>query len=164
MTLFKKSGIKRSEMKKYIATCTLGEVISIERINDSVYSSKLLGDGFGIIPNSNDLSSPVNGTIIDIADKGLSMTIKTNDGLIVLINMVLNLTNSDVKLVNTVVNVGDLVSQGDLLCSINLEEIVHRGYKPSIVVVVNNSEEFKTFSIRHGRVNKLDTAVLSYVI
>lgn len=43
-----------------------GEIISLERVGDGVFSRKLLGDGFATIPSEIDVFSPINGKITSI--------------------------------------------------------------------------------------------------
>ncbi|EQE30148.1 phosphoenolpyruvate-dependent sugar phosphotransferase system, EIIA 1 family protein [Clostridioides difficile CD34] len=40
-----------------------GNSINIEKVNDSVFSKKLMGDGVAIIPNSNVVVAPCNGKV-----------------------------------------------------------------------------------------------------
>lgn len=45
-----------------------GKCISITQVNDEVFSSKAMGDGFAIIPNNCIVVSPVNGEVVLIAE------------------------------------------------------------------------------------------------
>ncbi len=46
-----------------IYSLTNGEILDIEEVPDSVFSSKLMGDGFAIKSNDGLIYSPVDGTI-----------------------------------------------------------------------------------------------------
>ena len=40
-----------------------GELKSITEVDDAVFSEKLLGDGYAVVPNDREVTSPVNGII-----------------------------------------------------------------------------------------------------
>ncbi|MFN1805229.1 PTS glucose transporter subunit IIA [Clostridioides difficile] len=46
-----------------IDSLTNGEILDIEEVPDSVFSSKLMGDGFAIKSSDGLIYSPVDGTI-----------------------------------------------------------------------------------------------------
>ena len=35
----------------------------LENVNDAVFSQKMMGDGFAIVPSSNKIVSPINGSV-----------------------------------------------------------------------------------------------------
>ena len=43
-----------------------GIVEAIETVNDPVFSQKMIGDGFAIFPESQEIYAPVNGVITNI--------------------------------------------------------------------------------------------------
>ncbi|MBQ2671455.1 MAG: PTS glucose transporter subunit IIA, partial [Clostridia bacterium] len=55
---------------KYLIAAQTGKVISIRKVPDEVFSEKILGDGVAIIPSEDDVVSPVDGEIIQIAETG----------------------------------------------------------------------------------------------
>ncbi|NBA62616.1 PTS glucose transporter subunit IIA [Enterococcus mundtii] len=46
-----------------------GQVVAIEGVHDELFSSKTLGDGFGIFPTDSSVYAPVEGKVIFIFPK-----------------------------------------------------------------------------------------------
>ena len=70
-----------------IASPVNGEVIDLADVPDPVFSSKAVGDGFGIKPVSGNVVSPVDGTVIMVADTGHAIAFETDSGLEVLLHL-----------------------------------------------------------------------------
>nr|WP_313769815.1 PTS glucose transporter subunit IIA [Enterococcus hirae] len=47
------------------APCS-GQVIPITEVKDPVFSQKLLGDGFAIIPNDEKITVPITGQVLSV--------------------------------------------------------------------------------------------------
>ena len=43
-----------------------GDILNLEKVSDPVFSSKSMGDGFAVIPKSNELYSPIKGSVVCI--------------------------------------------------------------------------------------------------
>lgn len=43
-----------------------GTVIPIEEVKDIVFSQKMMGDGFAVVPNNGVIGSPVDGEIVNV--------------------------------------------------------------------------------------------------
>lgn len=64
-----------------------GKCISIDQVNDEVFSSKAMGDGFAIIPNDHVIVSPVDGEIVLIANTKHAFGLKTKAGIEILVHI-----------------------------------------------------------------------------
>ena len=49
---------ENSEKQTLLATCS-GEVIKLEDVGDELFSSGIMGNGFAIIPDGKDFTSPI---------------------------------------------------------------------------------------------------------
>lgn len=164
VTFFRKSADNESSPEKYFTSCAAGEIITVEKINDSVFSSGILGDGFGLIPDDNVLCSPVNGVVKDVTNNGLAINIKTDDGLLVLIHVGMNLSRRGDTGASVLVNVGDKVSSGDPIYSLSLADLVNDGYDTTIAIIVTNSDMLRSFRVRSGKVDKANVPVVTYTV
>ena len=90
--LFKRKKEKSDTVK--IDSCMSGEIIPIEKVDDSIFSTKILGDGYAVVPADKNVYAPLTLTVKDITAGGLSITGKTEDGLNVLISLGINLSKS----------------------------------------------------------------------
>ena len=72
---------------KSIVSPVDGEVIELENVCDEVFSSGIMGVGFGIIPSSKKFFSPASGKVENAYKTGHAYTIVTDDGLDLLIHI-----------------------------------------------------------------------------
>ena len=64
-----------------------GQLVAISEVKDPVFSQKMMGDGFAIVPSSNEVVSPVDATIEVLFPTGHAIGMKRADGLEVLIHI-----------------------------------------------------------------------------
>ena len=119
-----------------------GKVIPLEEVPDDVFSQKMVGDGFAVIPNSDEIHAPADGTITMIFDTKHAFTIETANGAELLVHMGLDTVRLNGAPFNITVNVGDVVKIGDKIGTMNRSEIENAGYKLVTPVVVGNADEF----------------------
>lgn len=104
-----------------------GEIISLEQINDGIFSKGILGNGCGIKPTGEHVFSPVNGEIIFIADTKHAVGIKSDDGIEVLLYVGLDTVIMGGEGYYFKVHVGDKVKVGQLLFGFSLNAIEAAG-------------------------------------
>lgn len=164
MTLFKKTAEEENGVAGFMTSCAVGEVIPVEKIRDSVFSSKILGEGFGVIPDADNVCSPVSGTVKDITNNGLAINIKTADGLLILVHIGMNLSKRKDSGVRPTVSVGDEIAAGQTICTADFSGIAADGYDPTIAVIITNSDIFRSFKLKTGKINKPGTPVMTYTL
>lgn len=119
-----------------------GKVIKLEEVPDDVFSQKMVGDGFAVIPSSDEIHAPADGTITMIFDTKHAFTIETSNGAELLVHMGLDTVRLNGAPFNITANVGDVVKIGDKIGTMNRSEIENAGYKIVTPVVVGNADEF----------------------
>ncbi|MBQ7226303.1 MAG: PTS glucose transporter subunit IIA [Clostridia bacterium] len=145
-----------------LAACE-GEAIKLEDVSDEVFSSGVLGKGFGILPSNNDFFSPIDGVVSNAYETGHAYMITGDDGLEVLVHIGINTVELDGEYFSPVVKTGMRVSKGDKLTYADTEKILSRGFDPVAVVVVTNSEKIEQLKITYGKVTPKD-AVMEYTV
>ncbi|MDP3305644.1 MAG: PTS glucose transporter subunit IIA [Erysipelotrichaceae bacterium] len=70
-----------------------GELLSIEQVSDPVFSTRMMGDGFAIIPKGEYFVAPFSGTAEVVFPTGHALVLKSEDGISVLIHIGLNTIN-----------------------------------------------------------------------
>ena len=63
-----------------------GIVEAIETVNDPVFSQKMIGDGFAIFPESQEIYAPVNGVITNIFPTKHALGMVSETGVEVLLH------------------------------------------------------------------------------
>lgn len=94
-----------------------GKCISITQVNDEVFSSKAMGDGFAIIPNNCIVVSPVNGEVVLIAETKHAFGLKTKKGVEILVHIGLDTVQLEGKGFTVHVKQGDKVKAGEKVIS-----------------------------------------------
>lgn len=113
-----------------------GQVIPIEEIADGVFSEKVLGDGVGIIPDSEIIVAPADGKVgVLMEDSRHAVGLVLDDGANILIHVGIDTVGMNGDGFSYFVKDGDRIKTGDKLLSFDKEKIVKRGLNPVVVVV-----------------------------
>ncbi len=66
-----------------------GEVVDLSQVPDQVFSQKMLGDGFAIIPSKgvNTVKAPCDGEVVQIFPTNHAIGMKTKDGIEMIIHI-----------------------------------------------------------------------------
>lgn len=119
-----------------------GKVESLKDTNDKVFSSEMMGKGAAIIPESNEVVAPADGTITVSYPTGHAYGIKTSDGADILIHLGIDTVNLKGKGFEGSIKQGDKVKKGDLLGTYDYELVKKEGYDPTVMVVVTNTNDY----------------------
>ncbi|WP_017212012.1 beta-glucoside-specific PTS transporter subunit IIABC [Clostridium beijerinckii] len=133
-----------------------GELIPLSEVKDDVFSNKLMGEGFAIIPSIGELYAPIDGTIEMVFETKHSLAMKSEDGTEILFHVGLETVNLKGKYFKPEVSVGKSVKQGDLLLSFELDKIVEEGFDTVTSVIITNRPDAKIETIESKKVNKSD--------
>lgn len=136
-----------------------GEIISLEDVPDPVFSEKMLGEGFAVIPENGVIYAPVSGTLTDVTDTLHAYCITTRDGLDVLVHVGINTVTLKGEGFSAEVKSGGEVKAGDVLCRLNLKFIKDRGCTAHTPVIITNPEVIKSMTVLTGAKKARDTAV-----
>lgn len=116
-----------------------GEMIQIEEVNDPVFSQKMMGDGFGIIPSDKTVYAPMSGTISVCFPTNHAVGIKTDNGKEFLIHIGINTVELKEKVFQSFVTQGQKIKQGDKLIEIDLDLLYSLKYDSTVIIVFPNS-------------------------
>ncbi|MBR1945160.1 MAG: HPr family phosphocarrier protein, partial [Alphaproteobacteria bacterium] len=118
-----------------------GKTQSIETVPDMVFAQKTIGDGVSINPSSFVLCAPCDGTIVNIHSSKHALTMRTEQGVEILMHVGLDTvllkgSGFDVK-----VSVGQTVKKGDSLITFQPEVIEKNGKSLLTEIVVANMDK-----------------------
>jgi len=120
-----------------------GECISLTKVSDPTFSGEILGKGNAVIPSSNKVVAPMDGTVSMIFPTGHAFTMETAEGVELLVHIGIDTVKLDGKFFTKFVNDGDVVKKGDLIIEVDLDEVKSAGYDTTIPVVVCNTGDYK---------------------
>lgn len=134
-----------------------GEAISIDQVNDPVFSQKMMGEGFAVKPADETVVAPVDGEIVSIFPTKHAIGIKTADGIEVLVHMGIETVSMTKPASRVVVNDGQKVKVGDTLAIMDIEAVQSEGKDTTIIVVITNSERVESLTLdKSGQVAKAE--------
>lgn len=131
-----------------------GEIISIENVPDPVFSEKMLGDGFAIIPTGNKVYAPISGKVKVLFPTLHALAIETQEGLEALIHIGIDTVELKGEGFVANVQVGDVVKHGDLLITFDKGIIESKATSIITPLVITNMDEINSISIEYGLKNE----------
>lgn len=134
-----------------------GEVITLEEINDGVFSAEILGKGCGIKPAKGKVYAPFDAEIIQVADTKHAIGLMSKDGIELLIHVGMDTVAMNGAGFEPLVKTGDKVKCGQLIMNFSMDEIKKAGYVTTTALVITNTDSFETIeTIKLGQMAKLD--------
>lgn len=98
-----------------------GELKPITEVPDLVFSDKMMGDGFAILPLEGLIVSPVKGKIINVFPTKHALGIMSDGGREILIHVGINTVNLKGEGFEMLINEGNCVEVGQPLLKVDLE-------------------------------------------
>ena len=150
--------------EKILSSVADGEIITLSKVPDQVFSQKILGDGFAVIPSNGDFFSPADGTVSDVTDTLHAYCITTDDGLEILVHIGIDTVELKGEFFTPLVKVGDKILRGKAIAHADLDGIKAKGYNTSTVVVITNTETLREFSVKETPDAKAGSPALIYKV
>jgi PTS system beta-glucosides-specific IIC component len=130
-----------------------GKVVPLDKVNDPMFSEKMMGNGVAIIPENGRVVSPVNGTVNAVFDTKHAIGIISNEGAEILIHIGLDTVKLGGKFFDAKIKVGESINVGDLLVEFDIEEIKKAGYDVITPVIITNTATYAEISIETSKVD-----------
>ncbi|MBT2758114.1 PTS transporter subunit IIABC [Mesobacillus foraminis] len=125
-----------------------GEIKPITEVPDAVFSGKMMGDGFAIIPSEGVIVSPVNGKIINLFPTKHAMGILSDSGREILIHVGIDTVNLKGQGFETLVNENDRIEKGQPLLKVDLDYIKQNATSIMTPIVFTNLSEGESVVIK----------------
>ena len=124
-----------------------GKVISIEDVEDPVFSQKMMGDGFGVEPDNGDIYSPVKGEVVSVFPTKHALGLRLDNDIEMLIHIGIDTVELDGGPFEVTVSEGDTVSAETLLAKVDLEALAEAEKPSTVIVVFTNMDEVEEFTL-----------------
>ncbi|MDQ0198710.1 N-acetylglucosamine-specific PTS transporter subunit IIBC [Neobacillus ginsengisoli] len=98
-----------------------GEIIPITEVPDQVFSQKMMGDGFAIIPEKGSVVSPVDGEVLNIFPTKHAIGIMSREGYEILIHVGMDTVNLKGEGFTVLVTEGEQITKGQEILKFDLE-------------------------------------------
>ncbi len=137
-----------------IVSIANGEIIPIEKVNDKVFSEKMMGDGFAVEPIDSKIVSPIDGRIVSVFPTKHAIGIETEEGIEVLIHMGIDTVSMNKEAFTIKVEEGSNIKAGDILAEVNLSILEEENKLKTMIVVFTNGEKIKKYQLNKTGENK----------
>lgn len=115
-----------------------GKVIDISEIPDETISSKLLGDGIGILSSGNKIYSPVDGVISTIFAYNNSLVIRCDENIDMIVHVGINTISLEGQGFKCFCKEGDRVKSGQYIIGFNLDILEKNNIQPITYILINS--------------------------
>lgn len=139
-------GLFKKSSKLKVISPVKGDLIPITDVNDDVFSTKMLGDGFAIEPIDGAVVAPLSGKITTLFPTKHALGITTDKGLEVLIHMGIDTVELKGASFDVFVKMNQEIKAGDKLAQIDLDKIKQAGLSDTIIVVYTNMDLLNSVS------------------
>ncbi len=137
-----------------------GTIVSLDEINDPVFSQRLVGEGIAIKTNANAVYAPVDGTIQWAIRSKHAICIKTNLNAIILIHIGLQTDSSKSETFTPLVANGSFVKQGDKILEYSPDEYRQNQDQVVIPVILLDAQFYHMTNFKTRGVSECKKTVL----
>ena len=158
--LKKKKEVSKNELKAYVT----GKAITIEEVEDGVFSEKILGDGMAICPEEGKLYAPADGKVVTVMeDSKHACGLELAGGIQILLHVGIDTVELNGKGFTYHVSENQEVKAGDLLIEFDRDIISAEGFRDVVVMVVVENNDDCALKMSTGcSVTAKESVILSY--
>ncbi len=131
-----------------------GAIIPLEQVPDPVFAQKMVGDGVSIDPVESILRAPFDGEIIQLTGTSHAVTLRSSEGLEVLIHIGIDTVLLKGQGFTALVKQGDMVKKGQPLIEFDADKVARKAKSLMTEVILTNGD---------GLVSRLNTIPSSSV-
>ncbi len=137
--------------------CTLyavcnGECVPLSTVPDEVFSSGMLGQGVAFAPSDEEFVSPVEGTVVAVAETAHAYSLCTADGVDVLVHIGVDTVSLGGEGMTALVKEGERVAVGTPLARVSLSVLKEKGVSSVTSVIVTSEQELNSPTFSYGSV------------
>lgn len=137
-----------------------GKIIPVEEVADGVFSEKMVGDGFAVEPEADEVLAPADGEITLVFDTKHAFTMRTAQGVDLLVHMGIDTIRLNGEPFTLNIQQGDTVKAGQPIGTMDRAAILAAGYRTVTPVVVGNLADLGGFELtRTGQVKAGDAVM-----
>lgn len=119
-----------------------GKFLDLTNSSDEAFAKKLIGDGFAIIPSSNTIYSPIDGTVTLVFETKHAIGLKDSSGNEYLIHIGVNTVKLKGEGFNITCTQGQNIKQGDKIGEVDFDLVKEAGYSTEVLLINTNGKVF----------------------
>ena len=154
--------LKTDFAKEEFASPLEGKLVPITEVPDQVFSERMMGDGFAIIPNDGVVVSPVDGEIISVFPTKHAISIKSDTGHEIIIHVGIDTVKLNGQGFEPKIADGDKIKKGQMLMTFDLNYIKSNAKSTITPIVLTNLQSgekiklVKQDEVKLGEVHIID--------
>ena len=156
--------MRKNQTRVTIKSPLSGTSVPLERVDDKVFSDRILGDGCAVIPKAENgkvtIYSPVNGIVTTVAETFHAYGFHSDDGIDILVHFGIDTVSLKGEGFLPKVREGERVKIGDVVAEVDMSVLKKHDIEPISPVLVTNLSEGMTITVIEGDV-KSGTVLLS---
>lgn len=129
-----------------------GVLVPLETVPDPVFSQKMVGDGIAIDPTSEVLLAPIGGTVVQMHPAGHAVTIRSPEGLEVLVHIGIDTVKLKGEGFEPLVQVDQTVEAGENLIKFSADILAQKAKSLISLIIFTNDELVSNLELKHGTV------------
>ncbi|MGL4695950.1 sucrose-specific PTS transporter subunit IIBC [Enterococcus larvae] len=130
-----------------LASPVKGTPIPLKEVNDPVFAQEMMGRGIAVIPEKGMIYAPADGELTIVHDSKHAYGLKTSHGAEVLIHIGIDTVKLNGEAFETNKKYGDLVKQGDILGTVDLDAVKKAGFDPTVMMIVTNTNDYESIEV-----------------
>lgn len=151
---------KAGDERLTVVSPLAGKIIPVEEVADGVFSEKMVGDGFAVEPEADEVLAPADGEITLVFDTKHAFTMRTAQGVDLLVHMGIDTIRLNGEPFTLNIQQGDTVKAGQPIGTMDRAAILAAGYRTVTPVVVGNLDDLGGFELtRTGEVKAGDAVM-----
>lgn len=154
--------LKRAQSSSnQVAAPVKGTCISIEEVPDPVFSAKMMGDGFAVIPAGDEVVAPVDGEIEMLPSSRHAFGMKTKSGVEILVHIGLDTVKLEGRGFTALQKQGSRVKAGTPVIRVDRKWMEEKGINLTTMLVFTAGYEKEVDLPCFGKEVEAGEAVLS---
>ena len=155
---FKKSPDKQElpANSEVVFSPVTGIVVPLEKVSDSTFAQKILGDGLAVYPEEGKIYSPVDGEVTTLTDTLHAVCLTSKQGAELLIHVGRDTVTLNGRPFTCHVKEGDKIRKGQLLLEFDMEAIDGAGLDLTTPVIVVNSDDYELVKSEQDEITPKD--------
>lgn len=138
-------GFMKKNKREELVAVVDGKLISIEKVNDPVFSQKMMGDGFAIASTGDTVYACADATVSMLFPSNHAVGLTLENGMEILIHIGIETVNEEGKGFTCFCEQGKTVKKGEALVKFDRQYLEEKGYDLTVIVVFTNKDSYKEF-------------------
>ncbi|MGG5372195.1 glucose-specific PTS transporter subunit IIBC [Enterococcus sp. AZ196] len=127
-----------ADIKNKIVSPASGKILPMTDVPDPVFSQKMMGDGFAIIPEGKVIVSPIDGKVVNVFPTQHAIGLITDCGIEIIVHVGIDTVSLKGEGFQVLVNEGDEVHKGQKLFVVDLAYLEEQGKNTMTIVAITN--------------------------